>query len=152
MIIDGYLLFDSASTITSTQVSTNIIDLVNARDMGVGDDPALKIMCLVTTALTTTNSATLTVDAQGSTDNSTWTTYASSPAYTAGALVAGRRLFDIDWPRPPSGVSTPRYLRLNYTVGTGIFSAGAVTAALVLDRDDRVNAAGAYPAGINISN
>ncbi len=152
MIIDGLLLFDSAALVTSTAVSTNIVDLVNARDIGVGDDPAMKIMVLVTTAITTTNSATLTVSAQGSTDNSTWSTYASSPAYAAATLVAGTRLFDIDWPRPAAGLATPRYLRLNYTVGTGIFSAGAVTAALVLDRDDRVNAAGAYPPGIRIAN
>jgi len=152
MIIDGLLLFDSAAAVTSTAASTNIVDLVNARDIGVGDDPAMKVMVLVTTAITTTNSATLTVSAQGSTDNSTWSTYVSSPAYAAAALVAGARLFDIDWPRPAAGLATPRYIRLYYTVGTGIFSAGAVTAALVLDRDDRVNAAGAYPAGIAIAN
>jgi hypothetical protein len=43
MIIDGLLVFDSNLALTSTQTSTNVIDLVNARDVGVGDAPAMKL-------------------------------------------------------------------------------------------------------------
>lgn len=153
MILDGNLLLDTAAAITSTANSTNVIDLGIARDMGIGDADQItpKVMCLVNTAFTTTNSATLTVTFQGSTDNSTWDSYVSSPAYAAAALVAGARLLDIDLPRPAAGKSMPRYLRLNYAVGTGVFSAGAVTAAIVLGRQD-TPPLGAYPSGFTVSN
>lgn len=158
MILDGNLLLDTASAITSSSVSANVIDLANFRDLGVqgGESTPPKVMCLVTTAFTTTNAATLTVNVQGSTDSATWSTYASSPATAAAALVAGARLFDIDLPRPAAGDALPRYLRLSYTVGTGVFSAGAVTSALVLDRQDAPVGPGGqpsgYPSGFTVNN
>jgi hypothetical protein len=158
MIIDGNLLFDSAAAITSSANSTNTIDLANFRDLGVdgGEYAVPKLMVLVNTAFTTGGGATLQVNFQGSTDNSTWTTYASSPVYAAAALTAGARLFDIDMPRPPAGVAIPRYVRLSYTVGTSTFSAGAVTSALVMQRQDTpVSTAGyqsGYPSGFTVSN
>lgn len=158
MILDGNLLFDTAAAITSTVASTNVVDLANFRDLGVngGEFAPPKLMVLVTTAFATSTAATLQVSFQGSTDNSTWTTYASSPVYAAAALTAGARLFDIDMPRPPAGVAVPRYVRLNYTVGTSTFSAGAVTSALVMQRQDTpVSTAGyqsGYPSGFTVSN
>lgn len=151
MILDGLLLFDSAHQISasaSTEASTNVVDLVNARDMGIAD-PSLKLLVQVLTAFATTNSAVLTVALQGSTDNSTYTTMVQSQAaLTPGALTAGARLMDYTIPRPAPGQALPRYLRLLYTVGTGIFSVGSVTAAIVLDRQDYV----AYPPGLAVSN
>jgi hypothetical protein len=151
------LFFDSASAITSTIPSDNTIDLLNFRDLGIdgGKQAVPKLMCLVTTAFATSNGATLQVSFQGSTDNSAWTTYASSGAVPAASLIAGARPFDLDLPRPPSGVPFPRYLRLLYTVGTGTFSAGAVTSTLVLGRQDQVtNGAyqSAYGSGFSVSN
>ena len=152
MILDAELLFDSAASISGATggASTNVIDLVNARDMEIGDAEGKtpKIMCLVTTAFATSNAATLNVQAQGSTDNITYTTYAESGAVAAAALTAGRYVLAIDWPRPNPGAALPRYLRLNYAIGTGAFTAGAVTAALVLGRDDIV----AYPPGTVVAN
>lgn len=150
MIIDNLLLFSSAQNLTTgTEVSTNVIDLLNARDMGIGDNPALKIAAYVTTAFSSTDSATLTFQAQGSTDNVTFTVYAQSRAYTAGELTIGSKLFPIDWPhRAPDSASMPRYLRLAYVCGALHFTPGALTSMIVIDRQD----APAYPAGINISN
>ena len=148
MIIDGLLLFSSAQNLTTgTEVSTNVIDLLNARDMGVGDDPALKIACFVITAFATTDSATLTIQAQGSTDNSTFTVYAQSRAYSAADLTAGEKLFPIDWPHR-SVSALPRYLRLAYVCSTLHFTPGALTSMLVLDRQDGTQ----YPAGITVAN
>lgn len=148
MIIDNLMLFSSAQDLTTgTIASTNVLDLLNARDMGIGDDPALKLAIFVTTAFVSTDSATLTISAQGSTDNSTFSTYASSRAYSAADLTAGAKLLPIDWPHR-SVDAMPRYLRLSYVMGSLHFTPGAVTAALVLDRQD----APAYPAGVNISN
>lgn len=151
MIMDGLLLFSSAQALTTgTIASTNVIDLVNARNMGIGDDPALKIACYATTAFAAGTSVV--IQAQGSTDNSTYTTYAESRTILLADLTVGAKLFPIDW--PANGLANtagndplPRYLRLAY-VCAGTFTGGALTAALVLDRQDNVQ----YPAGINISN
>lgn len=151
MILDGALLFDSAHQISAsatTEASTNVVDLQNARDLGIGD-PSLKLLVQVITAFATTNAAVLTAALQGSTDNSAYTTMIQSQAaLTPGNLAAGRRLLDVTLPRPAPGQALPRYLRMLYTVGTGIFSVGSVTAAIVLDRQDQTY----YPAGINVSN
>ena len=153
MILDNNLIFDSAASVAigvGTQASTNQINLVNARDMGVGDGEGVtpKLMVLVTTAFTTTNAATLQVGVQGSTDNNTYTTYALSDTIAAAQLTAGAQLLNIDMPRPKPGAALPQYLRLLYTVATGTFSTGNLTSALVLTRGDIVN----YPPGVAVSN
>lgn len=152
MILDGLLSFNTVGTpqaLTSTTApSTNVIDLLNARDMGVGDDPALKLAIFVGTAGVSAGGATLTIQAQGSTDNSTYTTYAESRAYSAADLAAGNKLFPIDWPHRGPGDALPRYLRLNYSIATSTFSALAIDAKLVLDRQDSTT----YPPGLGISN
>lgn len=136
----------------STQVSTNVIDLANARDLGVGDEAGAtpKIMCLVTQTFTAaTGTATINIKAQGSTDNTTFTTYAESGELTTAALQAGKVVARFDWPavQPDTG-SLPRYLRLAYTANLGLMSTGKVISAIVLGRDDPT----AYPPGITVSN
>lgn len=151
MIIDSLLMLSSAQNVTTgaTQPSTNVIDLLNARDLGIGDDPSLTLAVYVTTTFSTTDSATLTVQFQGSTDNSTFTTYAESPAIAAASLVAGAKIAAFDWPlRNLEATGLPRYIRLNYNCSTLHFTPGAVSAFIVIDRQDQV----AYPAGINIVN
>ncbi len=163
MILDFNYMFDGSPNATTgivagvsvataggtTQVSTNVIDLVNARDMGIGDSPALKIMCLVTASFTSTGAGTLQVKAQGSTDNSAWSTYAETPAIASGTLVAGAKIAQFDWPGvlPDTG-AFPRYLRLTYTCGVSSFSAGSVISGIVLGRDDNR----AYPSGFYANN
>lgn len=147
MILDGLLLFDTASAKIATTDSDNVIDLQNFRDMGVGDNPAMKVMVTVTTAYATTDAGTLTITVQGSTDNSTYSIYASSRALTASEMTAGRQLFPIDLPARGPGDAPPRYLKLIYTVENH-FTAGSVTSALVLDNQQNH----AYPAGINVLN
>ena len=166
MILDGALQFtgtagtvSSDSPTTGTQQSTNVIDLVNARDMGIGDDPSLKLLAEITTTFTVGTS--LQLQLQGAPDNGSgspgsYTTMWDSGALAEAGLVAGRYLANIDIPRtilalPNTGASAaqalPRFLRLQYvTVGT--HSTGGLFASIVLDRQDYV----AYPAGINIAN
>lgn len=157
MIIDGALQFSGTagtagsadSPTTGTQQSTNIIDLVNTRDMGIADNPALKLVCIVTATFTAGTS--LQVQFQGAPDSAgspgTWSTYAESPAVVEASLTAGRYVWAIDVPRPPAGVANPRFYRLQYvTVGT--HTAGSIFSALVLDRADYVT----YAPGITIPN
>lgn len=151
MILDNLLLFSSAQNLTTgTIASTNVIDLNNARDIGIGDDPSLEVAIFITTAMASTDSCTLVIQFQGSTDNSTFTTYAESRAYTAGELTLGRKMFPITVPAKDDAVSLPRYLRLAYVMGALHFTPGALSAAIVLDRQDQIP--GGYPAGITVAN
>lgn len=164
MIIDGLLQFtgtagtvSSDSPTTGTQTSTNILDMANTRDMGIGDDPALEILVEVTTAFASGTS--LQVNLQGAPDSSgspgTWTTYVAGPVIAEADLKVGAYLLSATVPRPAAGVAIPRFYRLQYvTVGT--HTAGAIFGSIVLDREDQpVTAAGGlsgYPAGITVAN
>lgn len=152
MILDKQLMFDEALAITATAASTNQIDLSVYRDLGVGDDPALKVLAQVITAFVSAGGATLQIQFQGSRDNVTYTTMAESRAYAVADLTAGIHLLPIDVPRIGGAAqSMPRYYRLNYVVGTSTFSAGTLTAGLVLDRQDSNVQLGGYPAGVVIT-
>jgi hypothetical protein len=177
MILDAFLQFDNAVSLAiaaGTQASTNVIDLhmagipvlanlQGARDIGIGDDPALKLLVQVSTTFTSGGAGTLSVALQGATDNGSgapaaYSTWWVSPVYALATLVAGGRLMDMDMPRPPDGVAIPRFLRLLYTVATATMTAGNVSAYIVLDREDQPyqstnNAVmGGYPAGITVAN
>lgn len=175
MILDALLAFDTATLINvsgAAQNSANTIDLhiINgglpvlsnlqgARDIGIGDDPALKLLVQVTVAASTGTSMTVTLE--GATDNGSgaanaFSVWWVSPAYTTAQLVAGARLMDMDFPRPPAGVAVPRFLKLVYTtVGACNPTLGSY---IVLDRMDQMyqstnNAVmGGYPAGITVAN
>ncbi len=182
MILDNLLMFDSPlaprnlAQVTGTYDSTNIIDLhiINgglpvlanlqgARDIGIGDDPAMKLLVMVTTAFTSGGAGTLIVELEGATDNGSgapnaFSVWWISPTYALATLVAGARLFDMDFPRPPAGIAIPRFLKLQYVVGGATFTAGQVIAGIILDRDDQPyqstgNAVqGGYPAGVTVAN
>lgn len=178
MILDAYLQFDNAVSLAiaaGTQASTNVIDLGitsgipssanggGARDIGIGDDPAMKLLVQVITTFTSGGAATLSVTIQGAVDNGAgapagFSSWWASPAYALAALNAGSRLLDMDMPRPPDGIAIPRYLRLLYTVGAATVTAGTVSSFIVLDRDDQPyqgtdnSIMGGYPAGLNVAN
>lgn len=156
-VLDGALQFtgtagsvSSDSPTTGTQSSTNVIDLLNARDLGVGDDSALKLLVEVTVAFASGTSLQIVI--QGAPDNGsgspgTYTTYASGPVIAEASLTVGARLMDLDLPRKAMGAALPRFLRLQYvTVGT--HTAGSIYGSIVLDRQDDVY----YPPGIVIAN
>jgi hypothetical protein len=146
---------------------------VFGEDIGIGDGVAVpKIAAFVTTAFAAAGAATLQVQAQYAPDTAqwpagggyplgplgggafpppggtpgAWVTAAETPAtgIPVTSLVAGAKICAFDWPpaQLPS-VPLPRYLRLNYVVGTGPFTAGVLFAGLVLQRQD--NAAWFYP-------
>lgn len=176
MILDGLLSFSDItsgdSPTTGTQNSTNTIDLGvtsgipssasggGARDIGIGDDPSMKLLVQVTTSFASGTS--LQIALQGAIDNGSgapaaFSTWWTSPAVAEASLVAGARLYDMDMPRPPQGIAIPRFLRMSYiTVGT--HTAGTLKAFLVLDRFDQPyqstsNAVyGGYPAGVTVAN
>jgi len=180
MILDGFLAFDTAYTMVAGTTgtvaahnSTNDIDLGvasgipssasggGARDIGIGDDPAMKLLVQVTTTITSGGAGTLVVALQGAPDNGSGaigslTTMYTSPTYALATLVQGARLADIDMPRPVAGQPIPRFLRMIYTIGTAALTGGTIQSYIVLDRHDlpeQANAVlGGYPAGIVVAN
>jgi hypothetical protein len=184
MILDGLLYFTGSSKggsgvpvlgpqsdrpTTGTQVSTNVLDLGivglplsasggGARDIGIGDDPAMKILVVVT--VTFGAGTTLLVNLQGAPDNGSgapgaFVVMTQSPTIAVANLIAGARLLDQDMPRPVPTQPLPRYLQLGYVSG-GTFTSGELQGTLVLDRHDlpeQSNAVlGGYPAGITVAN
>ena len=182
MILDSFLLFSGGgggvgngdgatdSPTTGTQVSSNVIDLGivsgipsyanggGARDIGVGDDPSLKLLATITTVFA--GGTSLGIILQGAPDNGsgapgTWTTMYTGPVVLLASLLAGIRLADIDVPRPVAGQAVPRFLRLEYA-NTGTFTGGAVECGIVIDRNDQIvgdtGKISGYPAGINVAN
>lgn len=183
MILDALLQFSSAqdlSQVVGDYPSTNVIDLGigttanpaipsnanggGARDLGIGDNPALKLLVQVIEAFTSGGAATMSVSLQGADDDGTgapgaFTTWYTSPAYALATLaVVGNRLLNMDMPRPPAGVAIPRFLRLLYTIAGATTTAGTASAFIVLDRDDQAYKStnsgipGGYPAGLTVAN
>src|SRR5712664_650877 len=187
MILDGLLQFTGSSrgatatgavtpatattdVMTASGSSSNQLDLgisglpLSAagggdRDIGIGDDPAMKLLVIVSVAFA--GGTSLQINAQGAPDNGSgapgsFVIYASGPVVALASLVVGARLFDIDWPRPALDFPPPRFIQLGYVVVGTMSGGGAVTGYLVLDRHDlpaNANAVlGGYPAGINVAN
>lgn len=132
MILDKLLMFSEKQAVTATAASTDVIDLGpidgTVRDIGVGEP--LEWFVTTDTTATAAGAATVNVSLQTSADNSTWVTLASSGDLALSALTAGKRIVS---QKVPQGVL--RYLRLNYTVGTGPLTAGAFTSGVNLDVD-----------------
>lgn len=181
MILDAFLMFDTPAApnnlaqVVGDYNSTNIIDLGvtsgipssanggGARDLGIGDDPAMKMLVQVSTTFTSGGAGTLQVILEGAIDDGTgnpaaFSAWWLSPAYALATLNAGSRLYDMDMPRPPDGIAIPRYLRMVYRIGGATMTAGKVISGIVLDRVDQPYSGtdnsilGGYPAGINIAN
>lgn len=143
-ILDNLLTFDPIGTaITATADSTNVIDLSQNRDIGIGDSKAIDILFDVTTTFLSAGATTLTITVQTSTDNSSYTTLVSTPAIAKASLVAGGEQMLIT---VPAGVK--RYLKLNYAVATGPFTAGAIYAGLNVERQANQGAF-LYPSGFS---
>ena len=125
MIIDKQLILSAAQAITGSAASENIYDTGSAADVGPGRD--LKVVLSVNTTID--NLTSLDISLQTHDDDAfgaqkvLWKVNA-----LAAALVAGAK---INLPGISAGCQ--RYLRLYYTVNGTNPSAGAVTAAIVLD-------------------
>jgi hypothetical protein len=157
-MIDAQLIFDgtlpaTGQAITVTAPSTNVLDFGANADRGAGMGRNMDFHVQVLENFAAAGAATLQIAAQVSTDNATWKDLILSPVMAKADLVLGAKLFR--YPVPFDGLNDTaltgwRYLRLNYTVATGPFTAGKVISYLTAggDRNSHV----AYPIGYNTSN
>ena len=135
MYLDAKNEFSDAQAVTSTAISTNVIDLGatnTLKDVGVGEDVWLVV--LTQTAATDSGSdATLTVTLES--DSTANLATSATVHYSTGALAfaafspAGTVLAAV---RLPSG-SYERYLGVRYTVASGPLTDGKFDAFLTKD-------------------
>ena len=132
MITDKLLRVSTDQALTTTAVSTDTIDLSIARDMGEGDD--LYMNFAVTTALAGGTSVKFEViGATNAALSSGVVVLGSSDAVVTASLVAG---YNTAVRINPQIASTgQRYLGARYTI-SGTYTAGAVTADVVMDIQD----------------
>lgn len=126
MFIDSQAEFSADQALTATAVSTNVLDA--GADLGAGRP--IHILTQVTEDFAAVGAATLTVALQDSDDAafSAPRTLISGSAVAKASLTAGHRFGLGVLP-----ADHKRYLRLNYTVATGPFTAGKIEAGLVID-------------------
>jgi hypothetical protein len=133
MYVDKQNELSDSQAVTTTAISTNVIDLTNGQsglttiDIGSGEDVFLVIQ--VDTAATAAGAATVTfsLESDSTADLATSATvHWTSAAIGKATLVAGYEVARI---KLPAG-DYERYLGLRYTVATGPLTAGAFSAFL----------------------
>ena len=188
MIIDGLLLFTGNSNgatatiassayadlpTTGTQRSSNIVDIGitnglpasaagggGARDLGIGDDPALKLVVRNLTAWSATCTCQIVLegapDAGSNTPGSYTQMWASAVIANAQLALAGIDLANVDLPRLAPGQSLPRFYRLSFITAAASNSLGTVEAMIVIDQDNPIVSStgyqSGYQAGVTVAN
>lgn len=135
MILDGQLEFSDSQAVTSTAISTNVVDLGatnTLKDIGSGEDLWLVVRTIVA-ATDTGSDATLTVSLES--DSTANLATSATVHFTTGAIAfasfatAGTTLAAV---RLPIG-NYERYLGVRYTVASGPLTAGQFDAFLTKD-------------------
>ena len=141
-ILDKFLQYSDKQAVTTTAVSTNVVDAGATKNPAIGRDlgagTPLYLFVSVSQTFTAAGAGTLTATLQDSADNSSFADVASLGPFSLAQLTAGRGFY-VGLPIP-----TRRYTRVNYTVGTGPMTAGILSAHIV----DGANYNIAYPDGL----
>ena len=142
MLLDGLLLFSQAQDLTALAAgtpgaSTNVLDLLNPRDLGV-TDPLMVFGVFNVLPASGTGGATFTAALQTSPDNATWTTVETFGPVTISNVTA-QAPYAFRQQLPITGVFY-RYLRMLYTASAA-FTGGQFESGLALE----VQAAHVYP-------
>jgi hypothetical protein len=147
MITDALLQLSSAQAVTATAVSTNTIDLGQARDIGVGED--LYIVFNVDATATAAGAATVVFEAIASaaSDLSSPVVIGSTAPFAKTDLVAGRAPISVCINPHPTLEKGARYFGARYTVATGPLTAGAFTATVT---NSEVTGQKSYPSGFTV--
>lgn len=141
MYIDNNLVMSDAQAVTASAASTKSIDCATAL-RHIGDGEPIELVVVITTTVAASGGASnTTVALQDSADNSSFSTVVTGPAVAKASLVAGYELLRIQLPK-----GLRRYIQVYYTVDTNDWTAGAVSAFLVTDRQNNV----ARPSGFTV--
>lgn len=161
MFLDNLIQFSSAQAVASTTTSAGTYDVTGAGvsvtpnmaggvtstsgtligfDIGAGDGAQIpEVYWNVTTAFTSAAGASLAIQLQASADsgNNTpalWQTVIQTPPIPVAQLAANTNgQFQVPPVPPGFGEVQPRFYRLNYVVSSSTFSAGAISANLVIN-------------------
>ncbi|CAB4165255.1 hypothetical protein UFOVP821_31 [uncultured Caudovirales phage] len=135
MIIDAQNQFSAAQAVTSTAVSTNVIDLSQAREVFAGEE--VEIAFSVDVAATAAGAATVQFQVITSTAPamSSPTIVVQTDAIPKTSLTQYAR-FSLCVPSAFINNLGQRYLAIQYTVATGPLTAGSFTAVVVADWND----------------
>lgn len=131
MFIDRQNTFSKRQALTATAASTDIIDLGVDRNIGPAN---IRLRVQVEEALVSAGATTL-VAALETDDNAGFASpvvLVQTGVVPKATLVAGYIALDVTVPS-----RTERYLRMNYTVATGPFTGGSISAFLALDTEQR---------------
>ena len=143
MILDRQLLLSNAQALTTgTILSTNTIDLASARDIGIGDN--LDLFIRVIAPLVGGTSVQFAYVTSANADLSSPNVIVQSPPVPAASLTAGSEWLRVRVPALSDTATRLRYIGVQYVIN-GTFTAGTVTAGLVLDREGLAS----YPSGLN---
>ena len=133
MILDRQNLMSFNQAITASAVSTDVIDLGPEMWAGnAGADREIPIELVVTETFTSAGATTLQIELQFSTTEGfgTIVKHKLTDVIPKASLVVGANLGKM-LAIPPD---TKRYVRLNYVVATGPFTAGKITAGVTSSR------------------
>jgi len=143
MITDKNLRVSTAQAVTTTAVSADKIDLLQAREIGEGAD--LFFVFTVGTAFSGGTSITFQIVTDDNDSLSSPTVVAATGAILTASLTAAAQFIV---PIPPQIASLgERYLGAQYTV-SGTYSAGTVTADVVHNIQDGKKF---YPSGFTVA-
>ncbi len=171
--LDNDLLLSSGQAITGDAASSVIYDITGAgsgnapamtfgvdgldgsavvpgADMGTGDGAARPtVLFTVNQAFVSGGGATVRIQIQAAPDNGSnspgsYYTIVQTDELAAADLPLGA-MFNIPLPPIPAGEDLPRFYRVYYEVTTSTFSAGKITAALMLNPPTLVSTL--YPGG-----
>jgi len=133
-IADRKNCFGEAVAITASAALTDSIDLGpispnTVRNIGVGDDLYLYIICTTTAQSAGASTVTFTLETDDNSSFSSVTTPYTTAAIPKASLTAGTEVVKVKLP-----ITTyERYLRVNVAVATANLTAGAFSAYLVRD-------------------
>lgn len=133
MILDKQNLLSYKQAITVSAASTNVIDLgPNMWNKASGDDRGMALGLFIDEVFLAAGAATLTIDIQSSNDSAFGSGVVTHQSITIPkANLATAKKMTQSLAIPPDA---KRYVRANYTVATGPFTAGKLTLGNIASR------------------
>jgi hypothetical protein len=131
MILDRQNLVSQAQAVTTTAVSTDTIDLSQARDVGPGEE--VKFSITIDQSFATATSVEFQVISSAAANLGSPTVLVTTGAIAIAQLVAGRRPIELSVPRSVLAAQPigQRFLGMNYVVAGSAATAGQITAGVV---------------------